>query len=115
MKALHVICRRKPAGQRGRNGVECIDPNENIYSSDAWVKSGWTPETVVGALLFMHQSQSTPSEVGGEIIDCKLISPKTTEQPNDRYRLIFKVKADCRGVKWRGNRGPTEQGGLVEV
>ena len=114
-KALHVICKRKPNGQAGRIGVQPVDVKEHIYLSDAWVTNGWTSETVIGAMLYMHQTQSTPSEFGGEIIGCELISPKSSEQPRDRYRLIFKATHDSRGVKWRGNRGQTEQGGLVHI
>jgi hypothetical protein len=112
MKALHVICRRKPAG---RIGVQRLDGEPHVFVSDAWVKSGWTPETIIGARLYMHQTQATPSEFGGEIIGCDLLSPKGAVQPRDRYRLIFKATHDSRGVKWRGNRGQTEQGGLIEA
>ena len=115
MKALHVICRRKPSGQAGRVGVKPIEGQQHMFSSDAWVKYKWTPETIIGAMLYMHQTQSQPSEFGGEIVGCELISPKGANQANDRYRFIFRATHDSRGMKWRGNHGQTEQGGLVEV
>ncbi|MCT4553576.1 MAG: hypothetical protein N4A53_02725 [Pelagimonas sp.] len=114
-KALHVICRARTGGKRGREGVELLDNKRMLFTSDAWVKNGWTPETIVGAMLYMHQAQNTPSEFGGEILACDLISPKSSGQPNDRYRFTFKSMHEGRGVEWRGNIGPTEQGGLVEV
>jgi len=114
-QALHIICKRKPSGQgAGRVGVQCVDSKLHIYTSDYWIKKGWTPETIIGVKLYMHQSQGTHSEFGGEITGCELHSPKNENQPRDRYRFIFKANRESRGVKWRGNRGPTEQGGLVD-
>lgn len=114
MKALHVICRRKPKGQAGRVGVQLVDNEQHIFSSDAWETQKWTPETIVGAMLYMHQTQATVSEFGGEVLRCELVSPKSAGQRRDRYRLIFRATLDSRGVEWRGTRGQTEQGGLVE-
>lgn len=116
MKALHVICKRKPIGQGiGRVGVNCIEGELHLFSSDAWVRKNWTPETIIGAMLYMHETQAQPSEFGGEIVACELHSPKKEDQPNDRYRFIFRATHDSRGVKWRGNSGQTEQSGLIEI
>lgn len=115
MKALHVICKRKPKGQAGRVGVQRVENEQDVFSSDAWVTQKWTPETIIGATLYMHETQATASEFGGEVLRCELISPKSADQPRDRYRLIFRATHDSRGVKWQGARGQTEQGGLVET
>ncbi len=114
-KALHIICKSHVGGKGGREGVSLVEGEQAVFYSEAWVKKGWTKDTIVGAMLYMHQSQDKPSEFGGEIIACDLISPKSADQPNDRYRFKFKAMRESRGIKWRGNRGPTEQGGLVEV
>ena len=113
-QALHIICKRKPVGQAGRVGVQRVDGELHMFTSEAWVKKGWTPETIIGVMLYMHQSQGTPSEFGGEITGCELHSLKNEDQVSDRYRFIFKATHESRGVKWRGNRGQTEQGGLVD-
>jgi hypothetical protein len=114
MKALHVICRRHTGGKGGRVGVKSVDMENSIWTSEAWVKKLWTAETIIGAMLYLHQSQASPSAFGGEVIECELLPPGE-DQPNDRYRLKFKATRDAMGVGWRGNTGMTEQGGLVEV
>lgn len=114
-KVLHVICKARTGGKAGREGLELVDNKRMLFTSDAWVKNGWTQETIVGAMLYMHQAQDSPSAFGGEILACELISPKTADQPRDRFRFTLTSMHEGRGIQWRGNRGPTEQGGLIEV
>jgi hypothetical protein len=100
MKVLHVINKQKVKGP----GLEHLAPSP--VEKDVWFSGYWDiplaeAETLVGGMLYLHETKAKPSRFGGKVLSVK---PAIKSDLARIHRVIFKILAsqDAKGVKWRG-------------
>ena len=114
MKAIHLICRRKPTSFEG------LDPapeGKNVYMSYAWnFPAKFDLASLSGGWIYLHPvSKNTPSEFGGLIHEI-ITSARFGKARSDGYMVIFEARREAGGKKWRGsNHGMAWTGGIVEA
>lgn len=96
MKALHVICHRKPDG-----GWMGLWPtlNSDEYLSECWDIPTFEAFELVGGWLYFHESSSQPSTLAARILNWQH-HPLASADRNGVGFII--TKSDISSVKWRG-------------
>ncbi len=83
MKAIHLI--QKDA----KLAPSPVEKGSNIYESGYWSLTPGRAKEAIGAEIYFHESQASPSFFGGIIKDCRI---KDDEPWKDR--IIFKLEAN---------------------
>ena len=78
------------------NLMKPIDKDCQKYESGFWVLSEATAKELVGAKIYLHDSQSAPAFFGGIILDWKKI---TDGEYEGRIAFTFKAEKECKGIK----------------
>jgi|TARA_B110000261_G_C12976291_1_gene314585 hypothetical protein len=100
MKNLHLICRREPEGI-GRLNLRLLDKESKIYISGKWLFSIEEAKTLVGGMIFLHETKSDLSAFGGLVTEVQETTFDDKSQKN-RVEFIFEARKEGRGVAWGG-------------
>ena len=108
------------------NGVKRrFDLGDNTYQSGYWNIELEEGKKLVGGEIFLHETKSKPSMVGGEVID--VYEQELTEEnvqeldmdylpiPSRRTRVVFvfQLTSECKGIKWRGDDSMMSHNGKI--
>lgn len=101
-RSIHLICRAKTDGI-GFVGVRAIKNPlfSSAFSSGRWDLSEDVARSLVGGLIFLHQTKSSPSQFGGLIYEY-YDDPDPTAAHEHRISFRFLALSDARYVDWQG-------------
>ena len=100
MKVLHLKNDQRNDGPGLRNLTKS-DTEPNIYFSGFWDLKSEEADSLVGGMIFLHETKAKPSRFGGRVLAYKIVSKLEYARSQ---RIEFKVQSmlEGRGVKWRG-------------
>ena len=102
----HLICKH-------RLNLSIVDKDQHIYESGYWDIPANEASALVGGVLYLHESKTTPSYFGGIVREVRAIEYPASHSK----RIVFRIAAtpDARGVKWAGAKHAMAwYGGLVK-
>ena len=105
-KAVHLINRYKvKADGRGYLGLEqSTHPTlPYAYSTGHWVFSHSKAHSLVGGLVFLHETKAKPAHFGGLIFDWQPVVIDDTKNPN-RVTFYFLYVAEALHADWKGHK-----------
>ena len=114
MNVLHLINKQKTDGP-GLRHLKRSKTEPDVWCSGYWDMPLDQAETLIGGMLFLHETKAKPSRFGGRVLSVK---PEDRPEFQNRNRVIFKVQAlpEGRGVKWRGARhAMAHSGGIIKI
>lgn len=102
--SLHVLCRGETISAKG---LVPIDKSQHIYDSISWRISEDQIDGLIGKPFFMHESKSSPSYFGGNIIQ---IVRRPIEDNDGEIRAVVRFQAtkEAKGIKWPPTDNPNE-------
>ena len=112
MKILHLI-NKTEAGEMLPKGVSKSKEDGNIYISCCWDFKLEEAKTLIGGMIFFHDTKSDRSKLGGQVVDVQPVKlDEETEfhkvDPDDKNRrqsrVMFKFEITSKGREqgWRG-------------
>jgi hypothetical protein len=126
MKALHLMNKKRPDSYK-REGLTPVPDEPNHYVSCCWDLDLKEYQNLVGGMLYLHNSKSEKSFMGGvvkkvERIDLKVGSeyydPSSEARParTNRIQITFESTREGRQISWRGmNHAMAWASGLIDV
>lgn len=78
------------------NLMKPVDRDNKIYASGFWVLSKKTAQDLIGAKIYLHDSQSAPAFFGGTILSW---TKMTDGDHEGRILFTFKAESECKGFK----------------
>ena len=114
MKVLHVLNRQSETGPGLRNLTKS-DTEKDVFFSGYWDIAIAEAETLIGGMLYLHESKSKTSRFGGRVLAVEQVQKDEFARA---IRVKFKLRAmiEGRGVKWRGaNHAMAHHGTILEV
>ena len=114
MKALHVINKQSDTGPGLRN-LRKSESEDEVYFSGFWDIPLAETTTLIGGMLFLHETKAKASRFGGRVLAVEQVEK---DEFAHAKRIEFKVKAlrEGRGVKWRGaDHAMASYGTIIEV
>lgn len=101
-RRIHLKCQRKPDG-KGYIGLRSTrHPVFNYaYTSGKWYLPKGVVQSLIGGLIFLHESKTQTSYFGGLIYDWE-DTPDPTKPNEDRVSFKFLAVTDGRFVRWSG-------------
>ena len=61
-KAIHFVC-------RNLDSIKKVQGEQNLWENGCWVISDEKAEMLIGAMIYLHDSQNKKSYHGGEIVE----------------------------------------------
>lgn len=114
MKVLHVINKQRVSGP-GLEHLERSGDEKDVWLSGYWDIPLAEAKTLVGGMLYLHETKAKPSRFGGQVLS---VAPTLRNDVARVHRVIFSILAlpDGKGVKWRGaGHAMASYGGIIEV
>ena len=114
MKVLHLINKQDSAGPGLRN-LRHSDTEGDVYLSGYWDLSLAEAQSLVGGMLYLHETKAKTSRFGGKVLSVEHVR---VEEFAHKDRIVFKVLSlnDGRGVKWRGaDHSMASYGRIVDI
>jgi hypothetical protein len=100
-KSIHFICRRDP-GKLGYIGLEKADHEMgSAFSSEKWDLKPQGAQSLLGGLIFLHLSKSSPAHTGGLIFDWSEVEALESARTK-RIKFYFLALADAKYATWQG-------------
>jgi len=101
-KRIHLMCRRNPDG-KGFIGLHATHHPQfsNAYVTGKWNVSAEAAQSLLGGLVFLHETKAKPSYLGGLIYDWEITQDAEKANEN-RVSFKFLAAADARYVRWGG-------------
>jgi hypothetical protein len=101
-KQIHLMCRRNSDG----NGFIGLHSTHHPKFSNAYITGKWklravAAQSLLGGLVFLHETKAKPSYLGGLIYDWE-ISQDSEKANEKRISFKFLAAADARYVRWAG-------------
>src|SRR5687768_4691005 len=113
MKVLHVINRQSKTGP-GLKNLSRSSTEKDVYHSGYWDLALAKAETLIGGMLFLHESKTRPSRFGRCVLSVESVRSEFARS----HRVVFKERAlaEGRGVWWRGaNHAMASLGSIIDV
>lgn len=96
MMSIHLICHRDQKNKL--IGLKHI--GNFVYTSESWLLDVDTAQDLVEGWIYLHATKSSPSEMGGKILEVALTNAQNGEP---RYTIKFAASRDAVDRAWRGH------------
>ena len=112
MKILHLINKTQPLELLPK-GVSKSKEDGNIYISCCWDFKLEEAKTLIGGMIFLHDTKSERSKLGGHVVDVQSVKldeetefhkadPEDTSKRQTRVMFKFEITSEGREQRWRG-------------
>ena len=112
MKILHLI-NKTESGEMLPKGVSKSKEAGNIYISCCWDFKLEEAKTLIGGMIFFHDTKSERSKLGGNVLDVQpvrldeetefhKVDPDDTSKRQTRVMFKFEITPEGREQIWRG-------------
>ena len=112
MKILHLINKTQPLELLPK-GVSKSKEDGNIYISCCWDFKLEEAKTLIGGMIFFHDTKSDRSKLGGHVVDVQSVKldeetefhkadPEDTSKRQTRVMFKFEITPEGREQRWRG-------------
>ena len=114
MKVLHVINKQSDDGP-GLRHLWPAPGEKDVFHSGYWDLPLAEAETLIGGMLYLHETKAKPSRFGGRVLSVEQREMNEFARP---MRVVFKVESlrEGRGQKWRGaDHDMASYGSIIEA
>ena len=112
MKILHLINKTQPLELLPK-GVSKSKEDGNIYISCCWDFKLEEAKTLIGGMIFFHDTKSDRSKLGGHVVDAQpvkldeetefhKVDPEDENKRQSRVMFKFEITPEGREQRWRG-------------
>tara|TARA_B100000586_G_C19980593_1_gene371807 strand:+ start:223 stop:606 length:384 start_codon:yes stop_codon:yes gene_type:complete len=112
MKILHLINKPTPDSIHAK-GLTKVKDEKNSYVSCCWDFKLEKAKTLIGGMIFFHDTKSEKSKFGGRVIDVQSIKldeetefhkvdPNDKDKKQSRVMFKFEMTPEGRELRWRG-------------
>ena len=112
MKILHLINKPTPDSIHAK-GLTKVKDEKNSYISCCWDFKLEEAKTLIGGMIFFHDTKSEKSKFGGRVIDAQAIKldeetefhkvdPNDKDKKQSRVMFKFEITPEGREQSWRG-------------
>ena len=112
MKILHLINKPTPDSIYAK-GLTKVKDEKNSYVSCCWDFDLEVAKTLIGGMIFFHDTKSEKSKLGGRVLDVQSIrldedteyhkiDPDDKDKKQQRVMFKFEITPDGCNQRWRG-------------
>ena len=112
MKILHLI-NKTEAGEMLPKGVSKSSDDGKSYISCCWDFKLEEAKTLIGGMIFFHDTKSERSKLGGNVLDVQAVrideetefhkvNPEDQNKKQSRVMFKFEITPEGREQRWRG-------------
>ena len=112
MKILHLINKPTPDSIHAKGLIKVKDET-NRYISCCWDFKLEEAKTLIGGMIFFHDTKSERSKLGGNVVDVQpvrldeetefhKVDPEDTSKRQTRVMFKFEITSEGREQRWRG-------------
>jgi hypothetical protein len=112
MKVLHLINKKRPNSYK-REGLSLVEGEPNHYVSCCWDFDLDECRTLIGGMIYLHDTKKDKSFIGGVVKDVqpidlniggKYYQPTSEVRPTRSMRVYIKFESTLEGrnVDWQG-------------
>ena len=112
MKILHLINKPTPDSIHAK-GLTKVKDETNSYISCCWDFKLEEAKTLIGGMIFFHDTKSERSKLGGHVVDVQSVKldeetefhkvdPEDTSKRQTRVMFKFEITPEGREQIWRG-------------
>jgi hypothetical protein len=112
VKILHLINKTQPLELLPK-GVSKSKEDGNIYISCCWDFKLEEAKTLIGGMIFFHDTKSDRSKLGGNVVDVQSVKldeetefhkvdPEDENKRQSRVMFKFEITPEGREQRWRG-------------
>lgn len=126
MKTLHLI--NKPTEDSiHAKGMTKVKDETNLYISCCWDFKLEEAKTLIGGMIFFHDTKSERSKLGGNILDVQAVrldeetefhkvNPEDQNKKQSRVMFKFEITPEGREQIWRGkDHSMSWTSGIIDI